>query len=231
MLPPSPRPNDPGKFRMRAGSDHRPDRAAAKKGREDTGDETKNACTSRSPFAAGASTFRHRKTHRGQQHSWSPAPSPTAISHSPLSKLRTTTPCDRTNWRRPEYPSKTRGPTSLRVRALKTGCGRPETTEGFRALLLTNSSAYTWPWPRSVRRLQSTITETLFETRYLQAIEMIRMGRMFRLTAAAAIVTVPHNWLGRLWQAFRSRASASLVPKKTALVANGDTTIEQSFIT
>jgi UDP-N-acetylglucosamine 1-carboxyvinyltransferase len=73
----------------------------------------------------------------------------------------------------------------------------------------------------------STITETIFENRYLHASEMIRMGAHISIDGRRAIVRGPAQLSGTTVQASDLRASASLV--LAALVANGETTIERVY--
>ena len=73
----------------------------------------------------------------------------------------------------------------------------------------------------------STITETIFENRYLHASEMIRMGAHISIDGRRAIVRGPAQLSGTTVQASDLRASAGLV--LAALVANGETTIERVY--
>ena len=73
----------------------------------------------------------------------------------------------------------------------------------------------------------STITETIFENRYLHASEMIRMGAHISIDGRRAIVRGPAQLSGTTVQASDLRASAGLV--LAALVAAGETTIERVY--
>jgi UDP-N-acetylglucosamine 1-carboxyvinyltransferase len=73
----------------------------------------------------------------------------------------------------------------------------------------------------------STITETIFENRYLHASEMIRMGAHISIDGRRAIVRGPAQLSGTTVQASDLRASAGLM--LAALVANGETTIERVY--
>jgi UDP-N-acetylglucosamine 1-carboxyvinyltransferase len=73
----------------------------------------------------------------------------------------------------------------------------------------------------------STITETIFENRYLHASEMIRMGAHISIDGRRATVHGPAQLSGTTVQASDLRASAGLV--LAALVANGETTIERVY--
>src|ERR1700723_228464 len=66
----------------------------------------------------------------------------------------------------------------------------------------------------------STITETIFENRYLHASEMMRMGARISIDGRRAVVHGPSHLSGTTVQASDLRASASLV--LAALVANGE---------
>jgi UDP-N-acetylglucosamine 1-carboxyvinyltransferase len=73
----------------------------------------------------------------------------------------------------------------------------------------------------------STITETIFENRYLHASEMIRMGANIAIDGRTAVVRGPAQLSGTTVQASDLRASAGLV--LAALVASGETTIERVY--
>jgi UDP-N-acetylglucosamine 1-carboxyvinyltransferase len=73
----------------------------------------------------------------------------------------------------------------------------------------------------------SSITETIFENRYLHASEMVRMGAHISIDGRRAVVRGPSELSGTTVQASDLRASAGLV--LAALVANGETTIERVY--
>lgn len=73
----------------------------------------------------------------------------------------------------------------------------------------------------------SLITETIFENRFLHALELMRMGADIRLEGRQAIVTGPRQLTGAAVIASDLRASASLV--LAALVARGDTVIDRVY--
>jgi len=73
----------------------------------------------------------------------------------------------------------------------------------------------------------STITETIFENRYLHASEMIRMGAKISVDGNRAVVRGPAALGGATVTASDLRASASLV--LAGLVAKGETTIERVY--
>lgn len=73
----------------------------------------------------------------------------------------------------------------------------------------------------------STITETIFENRYLHASEMVRMGANVAIEGRCATVLGPMKLSGTTVQASDLRASAGLV--LAGLVANGETVIERVY--
>ncbi len=73
----------------------------------------------------------------------------------------------------------------------------------------------------------STITETIFENRYLHASEMVRMGAKISIDGNRAVVRGPSPLGGATVTASDLRASASLV--LAGLVARGETTIERVY--
>src|SRR5262249_2645500 len=73
----------------------------------------------------------------------------------------------------------------------------------------------------------STISETIFENRFLHALELKRMGANITIHGHQAIVRGPSHLSGTTVQASDLRASAGLV--LAALVASGQTTIERVY--
>ena len=73
----------------------------------------------------------------------------------------------------------------------------------------------------------STIAETIFENRFLHALEMLRMGANITIEGHHAVVRGPSHLSGTTVQASDLRASAGLV--LAALVAAGQTTIERVY--
>jgi UDP-N-acetylglucosamine 1-carboxyvinyltransferase len=73
----------------------------------------------------------------------------------------------------------------------------------------------------------SIITETIFENRYMHALELIRMGANIRIDGRQAIVAGPRELSGAQVIASDLRASASLV--LAALAANGETVIDRVY--
>jgi len=73
----------------------------------------------------------------------------------------------------------------------------------------------------------STISETIFENRFLHALEMKRMGANISIDGHHAVVHGPAQLTGTTVQASDLRASAGLV--LAALVASGQTTVERVY--
>jgi UDP-N-acetylglucosamine 1-carboxyvinyltransferase len=74
---------------------------------------------------------------------------------------------------------------------------------------------------------RSTITETIFENRFMHASELQRMGGRIQVQHDQAIVDGPAKLIGARVQASDLRASASLV--LAGLVAEGETTIDRVY--
>jgi UDP-N-acetylglucosamine 1-carboxyvinyltransferase len=73
----------------------------------------------------------------------------------------------------------------------------------------------------------SVITETIFENRFMHALELMRMGANIRIDGRQAVVEGPTQLTGASVQASDLRASASLVI--AALVASGETVIDRVY--
>ena len=73
----------------------------------------------------------------------------------------------------------------------------------------------------------STITETIFENRFMHASELIRMGADISISGNKAVVRGPTRLTGAPVQASDLRASASLV--LSALCASGETMIDRVY--
>jgi UDP-N-acetylglucosamine 1-carboxyvinyltransferase len=73
----------------------------------------------------------------------------------------------------------------------------------------------------------SFITETIFENRFMHALEMTRMGANIRIEGRQAIIAGPRSLSGAQVIASDLRASASLV--LAALVAQGETVIDRVY--
>jgi UDP-N-acetylglucosamine 1-carboxyvinyltransferase len=74
---------------------------------------------------------------------------------------------------------------------------------------------------------RSTITETIFENRFMHASELQRMGARIQVSHDKANVDGPSNLIGARVQASDLRASASLV--LAGLVAEGETLIDRVY--
>lgn len=74
---------------------------------------------------------------------------------------------------------------------------------------------------------RSTITEKIFENRFMHASELQRMGARIQITHDKAIVDGPSKLIGARVQASDLRASASLV--LAGLIAEGETTIDRVY--
>src|ERR1700756_703853 len=117
------------------------------------------------------------------------------------------------------------GPGGLRVRGVKKLVAADVTTEEYPGFATDMQAQYMALATQSEGG--STITETIFENRYLHASEMIRMGAHISIDGRRAIVRGPSQLRGTTVQASDLRASASLV--LAALVASGETTIERVY--
>ena len=117
------------------------------------------------------------------------------------------------------------GPDSLRVRGVKKLVAADVTTEEYPGFATDMQAQYMALATQS--QGASTITETIFENRYLHASEMIRMGAHISIDGRRAIVRGPSQLSGTTVQASDLRASACLV--LAALVASGQTTVERVY--
>jgi UDP-N-acetylglucosamine 1-carboxyvinyltransferase len=79
----------------------------------------------------------------------------------------------------------------------------------------------------SVAEGSAVIRETIFENRFMHAVELIRLGADIRIDASNAVVTGVPSLDGATVMATDLRASASLVI--AGLVAQGETTIERIY--
>ena len=73
----------------------------------------------------------------------------------------------------------------------------------------------------------SLVTETIFENRFMHALELVRMVANIRIEGRQAIVAGPRELSGADVIASDLRASASLV--LAALVARGETVIDRVY--
>jgi UDP-N-acetylglucosamine 1-carboxyvinyltransferase len=116
-------------------------------------------------------------------------------------------------------------PRTLRVRGVRKLSATDVTTEEYPGFATDMQAQYMALATQAEGA--STITETIFENRYLHASEMIRMGAHISIDGRRAVVRGPSELSGTTVQASDLRASASLV--LAALVANGATTIERVY--
>jgi UDP-N-acetylglucosamine 1-carboxyvinyltransferase len=109
---------------------------------------------------------------------------------------------------------------------------------GFRRLAAANVTTEEYPGFATDMQAQymalatqaegaSTISETIFENRFLHALEMKRMGANITIDGHHAVVHGPSQLSGTTVQASDLRASAGLV--LAALVASGQATIERVY--
>jgi UDP-N-acetylglucosamine 1-carboxyvinyltransferase len=73
----------------------------------------------------------------------------------------------------------------------------------------------------------SVITETIFENRFMHALEMVRMGAEIHIEGRRAVVRGPAQLEGATVIASDLRASASLV--LAGLVARGETVVDRVY--
>jgi UDP-N-acetylglucosamine 1-carboxyvinyltransferase len=74
---------------------------------------------------------------------------------------------------------------------------------------------------------RAAITETIFENRFLHALELARMGARIEIAERRAVVYGPTPLSGAAVQASDLRASASLV--LAGLVAQGETIVDRVY--
>ena len=117
------------------------------------------------------------------------------------------------------------GATSLRARGVRKLVAADATTEEYPGFA-TDMQAQYMALATQAEGV-SSITETIFENRYLHASEMNRMGAHISIDGRRAVVRGPEQLSGTTVQASDLRASAGLV--LAALVASGETTIERVY--
>ena len=117
------------------------------------------------------------------------------------------------------------GPGNLRVRGVRKLIAADVITEEYPGFATDMQAQYMALATQAEGA--STITETIFENRYLHASEMTRMGAHISIEGRRAIIRGPAQLSGTTVQASDLRASAGLV--LAALVANGETTIERVY--
>jgi len=116
-------------------------------------------------------------------------------------------------------------PQQLRVRGLRRLVAADITTEEYPGFA-TDMQAQYMALATQAEGV-STISETIFENRFLHALEMKRMGANITIDGHHAVVHGPSQLSGTIVQASDLRASAGLV--LAALVASGQTTIERVY--
>jgi len=116
-------------------------------------------------------------------------------------------------------------PQQLRVRGVRRLVAADITTEEYPGFA-TDMQAQYMALATQAEGV-STISETIFENRFLHALEMKRMGASIIIDGHHAVVHGPSQLTGTTVQASDLRASAGLV--LAALVAAGQTTIERVY--
>jgi UDP-N-acetylglucosamine 1-carboxyvinyltransferase len=116
-------------------------------------------------------------------------------------------------------------PTSLRVRAAKRLIASDVTTEEYPGFPTDMQAQYMALATQAEGT--STVTETIFENRFLHASEMMRMGAHITIDGRRAVVRGPAKLSGTVVQASDLRASAGLV--LAGLVASGETIIDRVY--
>jgi UDP-N-acetylglucosamine 1-carboxyvinyltransferase len=117
------------------------------------------------------------------------------------------------------------GPGRLRVRGARKLVASDVTTEEYPGFATDMQAQYMALATQAEGT--STITETIFENRFLHASEMIRMGANISIDGRRAVVRGPSKLTGTTVQASDLRASAGLV--LAGLVANGETYIDRVY--
>ncbi len=116
-------------------------------------------------------------------------------------------------------------PTSLRVRGARKLIAADLTTEEYPGFPTDMQAQYMALATQADG--VSTVTETIFENRFLHASEMMRMGAHITIDGRHAVVRGPAKLSGTIVQASDLRASAGLV--LAGLVASGETIIDRVY--
>ena len=116
-------------------------------------------------------------------------------------------------------------PQQLRVRGMRRLVAADLTTEEYPGFATDMQAQYMALATQAEG--MSTISETIFENRFLHALEMKRMGANITIDGHCAVVHGPSHLSGTTVQASDLRASAGLV--LAALVASGQTTVERVY--
>lgn len=117
------------------------------------------------------------------------------------------------------------GPGALRVRRSSRLLAADVTTEEYPGFA-TDLQAQYMALATQAEGV-SVITETIFENRFMHALELMRMGADIRIEGRRAIVTGPRELTGAAVIASDLRASASLV--LAGLVARGETVVDRVY--
>jgi UDP-N-acetylglucosamine 1-carboxyvinyltransferase len=127
-----------------------------------------------------------------------------------------------------EQPSRVTGhesPVTVRVRGAKKLVARDVVTEEYPGFATDMQAQYMALATQAAGA--STITETIFENRFLHASEMMRMGANITVEGRQAVVRGPSPLSGAKVIASDLRASASLV--LAGLVAEGETIVDRVY--
>ncbi|MBV9939825.1 MAG: UDP-N-acetylglucosamine 1-carboxyvinyltransferase [Acidobacteriaceae bacterium] len=114
---------------------------------------------------------------------------------------------------------------ALRVRCSRRPKATDVTTEEYPGFA-TDLQAQYMAWMATAQGI-SFVTETIFENRFMHALELARMGANIRIEGRQAIVAGEEKLMGAQVIASDLRASASLV--LAALVADGETIIDRVY--
>jgi len=117
------------------------------------------------------------------------------------------------------------GPDNLRVRAPRVLRPANVTTHPFPGFATDMQAQYLALMTQAAG--VSTITETIFENRFMHVAELVRMGADVRVEGRTAIVTGHTPLTGARVMATDLRASASLV--LAALAASGETVVDRVY--
>ena len=117
------------------------------------------------------------------------------------------------------------GPDNLRVRAPKMLCAASVKTLPYPGFPTDMQAQYSALMTQA--RGVSTISETIFENRFMHVAELDRMGAQIRVDGRTALVTGPTALTGAQVMATDLRASACLV--LAGLAASGETVVDRVY--
>jgi UDP-N-acetylglucosamine 1-carboxyvinyltransferase len=117
------------------------------------------------------------------------------------------------------------GDGAIRVRCNRRPKATDMTTEEYPGFA-TDLQAQYMAWMTTAQGI-SFVTETIFENRFMHALELARMGANIRIEGRQAIVAGEERLMGAQVIASDLRASASLV--LAALVADGETIVDRVY--